>query len=183
MGREVRKVPADWQHPKDDRGRLIPLFDGYQAAVADWDEQAAQWEQGFAKDWSGGGWRPKDARYADMPFSEWAGDRPREADYMPDWPALERTHLQMYETCSEGTPLSPPMPDPVLLARWLADNEASAFGYQTASFEEWLAMIGEGWAVSAVVSEAGLLSGVSAMATKTGRFSGQVEQISGVPRP
>lgn len=21
MGREVRKVPADWQHPKDDKGR------------------------------------------------------------------------------------------------------------------------------------------------------------------
>ena len=28
MGREVRRVPADWQHPKDARGRFIPLFDG-----------------------------------------------------------------------------------------------------------------------------------------------------------
>lgn len=29
MGREVRRVPADWEHPKDSRGKFIPLYPGY----------------------------------------------------------------------------------------------------------------------------------------------------------
>ena len=45
-------------------------------------------------------------------------------------PIEERTHYQMYETCTEGTPISPVMETPENLARWLADNGASAFGGQ-----------------------------------------------------
>jgi len=48
MGREVRRVPASWQHPKDERGRFIPLFDGadYAHRVADWDDGACKWARG-----------------------------------------------------------------------------------------------------------------------------------------
>ncbi len=28
MGREVRRVPSTWEHPKDDRGRYVPLYPG-----------------------------------------------------------------------------------------------------------------------------------------------------------
>lgn len=34
MGREVRKVPADWQHPKEG-DRYTPLSDGYTKARDD----------------------------------------------------------------------------------------------------------------------------------------------------
>jgi len=47
----------------------------------------------------------------------------------------------MYETCTEGTPISPAFATPEELARWLADNEASAFGGMTASYEGWLRTI------------------------------------------
>lgn len=114
MGREVRRVPANWEHPKNENGNYIPMFGrSFAQEVADWDEAAAKWEQGLKSDWQGG-WKPKDADET-FPYSEWAGDRPVESDYMPDWPESERTHYQMYEDTSEGTPISPVMERP---RRW-----------------------------------------------------------------
>lgn len=45
-------------------------------------------------------------------YEEYAGPRPDASDYMPDWPEAERTHYQMYENTSEGTPISPVMATP-----------------------------------------------------------------------
>lgn len=71
---------------------------------------------------------------------------------------------QMWETTSEGSPISPVCESPEALARWLVDNNGSAFGSQGASYEEWLAMIqGTGWAPSAVAMDGELLSGVAAV--------------------
>ena len=162
MGREVRRVPKDWQHPKDDRGRYIPMFDSsYAAAAAEWEEEYAQWCKGFVRAYGKAEkWEPRDPQYASMRFEEWHGRRPTPGDYMPDWPESERTHLQMYEDTSEGTPISPVMETAEELARWLADNNASAFGGMTATYDQWLAMIGKGWAPSAVISGGVLKSGV-----------------------
>lgn len=72
---------------------------------------------------------------------------------------------QMWETTSEGSPISPPFETPEALARWLADNNASAFGHNGASYESWLGMIkNTGWAPSAVLSKEGFVSGVEDMA-------------------
>ena len=65
---------------------------------------------------------------------------------MPEWPEHEKTHFQMYENTTEGTPISPVMPTPEALARWLADTEASAFAGMPASYEAWLNTIHEGHA-------------------------------------
>ena len=62
-------------------------------------------------------------------------------DVMPQWPESERTYYQMYDTVTEGTPISPVMESPEALARWLADNKASAGPYATATYDQWLAMI------------------------------------------
>ena len=80
---------------------------------------------------------------------------------MPDWPESERTHLQMYESTSEGTPISPVMETPEQLARWLADTGASAFAGMTATYEQWLAVARGGFAPSAYVTASGLQSGVA----------------------
>jgi hypothetical protein len=50
MGREVRRVPADWQHPKDERtGHFIPLFDGsFRQVLDEWNEENAKWSRGEA---------------------------------------------------------------------------------------------------------------------------------------
>lgn len=133
MGREVRRVPADWQHPKDEfTGRYKALYDGnFRDALREWNEENDKWSRGEF---------PEHADEADkqLSYSEWGGDQPKSCDYMPEWPDDQRTHLMMYETTSEGTPISPAFATPEELARWLADTGASAFGSSTASYEGWL---------------------------------------------
>ena len=166
MGREVRRVPADWQHPKHWTGgmrgpeeRYKPLYPGekYQPAVDEWDEKCAKWKAG---------WRPDyctSEEHRAMCYEQWSGQRPHRDDYMPNWPAEQRTHLMMYEDTTEGTPISPAFATPEELARWLADTNASAFGSDGASYEAWLRIALGGWAPSMVFTlEAGLQSGVAA---------------------
>jgi hypothetical protein len=139
---------------------LKPLFPGedYQRRVDDWDEENAKWKAG---------WRPD--HYTDPEdrarcYEQWAGQRPHRDDYMPNWPEAQRTHLMMYETTTEGTPISPACATPEELARWLVDNDASANGNQTASYEGWLRVARGGWAPSMVFSPAtGMVSGVDAL--------------------
>ena len=173
MGREVRMVPADWQHPRypEDhyeprwRGRYIPLYEsGFAERDREWSEGWAKWQEGLVRSYGDEGpWRPRTPEDGAL-FSHWDGARPSPDDYMPDWPAEQRTHLMMYEDTSEGTPKSPAFATPEELARWLADTGASAFGDMTATYEEWLPICKGGWAPSMVVSSAGVQSGISALA-------------------
>ena len=86
-------------------------------------------------------------------LSEGLSTFPDHRDYMPDFTGFDCDMFVMYETCSEGTPISPPLPSEEALARWLAENEASAFAFETATYEQWLAMIKAGSSCSAVVKE------------------------------
>lgn len=163
MGREVRKVPAGWQHPKHN-GRYVSLYDGekYNRRLLRWDEEHAKWEEGFRADFSGG-WTPLDMDEFSMSYAEWAGERLDARDYMPVWTQDEATHYMMYETCSEGTPISPAFATPEELAHWLADTGASAFGNMTADYEHWLRVAKGGFAPSAIMDSDGTIqSGVSA---------------------
>lgn len=155
MGREVRRVPANWEHPKDVEGNYVPLFDeNFEQALSDYKEEASQWALGNMRSHLKGGpkYIARDSSTEGMPFKEWAGEIPKQEDYTPDCPEEERTHYQMYETTSEGTPISPVMESPEVLARWLVDNQASAFADMTATYEQWLAMIGVGWSPSLAIS-------------------------------
>lgn len=161
MGREVRRVPATWVHPTNER-RLIPLHDGFNQRLASWIAENDMWNQGLRSDWNGG-YIAIEPKYRGMSFSEYDGDIPKQEDYMLDWPKSERTHYQMYETCTEGTPISPVMRTPEELAHWLVNNGASAFGNSTATYEQWLGTIGSDGAVSAVMINGEVKSGVEIM--------------------
>ncbi len=165
MGREVRRVPRGWEHPKDENGRFVPLFGrDFTSDLARWDEGAAQWEKGLRSDFEGG-WIPIDGEVKSGSYAEWDGERPIAEDYMPTWPIEECTMFVMYETCSEGTPISPAFETPEELARWCADNGASAFGSQTASYDAWLKVARGGWAPSAIITPGvGIESGVEGVA-------------------
>lgn len=141
MGREVRRVPKDWQHPKREDGSHVPMHASFPYTE---DEIAEGVRDG------------------------WLDNEPPNygCDVMPQWPEAERTHWQMYEDTSEGTPISPVMESPEALARWLADNEASAFGRMTATYDQWLATIKRGWAPSLVLSGGVMASGVEFDAEK-----------------
>ena len=174
MSREVRRVPPDWQHPKRTELRLRlgrgmtyeeeyhPMHDeSYTEAATRWLADLAAFE---AKD------SPDKARAMEEGiqfFWDWDGMPPDKAYYFPEWPPESRTHYQMYETTSEGTPISPVMAGPEELARWLADNKASAFGGMTATYEQWLKMIiGPGYSLGSMVMDANtgeLISGVAAV--------------------
>lgn len=119
MGREVRRVPADWQHPRDENGHWIPMHQHFPYNA---EEVAEGLRDGWLK-----------------------GEPPLYSiDVMPDWPEEQRTHWQMYEDTTEGTPISPVMESPEALARWLADNHESACGDMTATYKQWLSTICRG---------------------------------------
>jgi hypothetical protein len=152
MGREVRMVPADWDHPRytaDNApfsravGRHIPMLGGsYDDAAAEFMEKANAEGLEAAVDYY--------------------GEPPKRDGYMPSWPDEQRTHFMMYEDTSEGTPISPAFETPEDLARWLADTGASSFAGQTASYEAWLRIANGGFAPSAVLVGGNLISGVEA---------------------
>ncbi len=163
MGREVRRVPASWQHPKDRDGSFKPLHDGFRNDLDEWNEGNDQWRKGLTRDYRTEGWKPRDKEsdVGCVSYADYAGPQPLSEEYMPDWPAEQRTHFMMYENTSEGTPISPAFETPEELARWLADTGASAFGGTTATYEHWLATCRIGHAASAVYSQStGLISGV-----------------------
>ena len=165
MGREIRMVPVGWKHPKRNNGNLIPLHDGdsFDSLVEEWKREKEEWnlssttKHGYEKTCE--------------TYEEYAGGIPIKDDYMlVGVPDCDRTMLMMYESCSEGTPISPSFETPEELARWLTDNGASAFGSQTATYEQWLNVCKRGWAPSAMFSTAtGMISGVAAAAIQKGK--------------
>jgi hypothetical protein len=138
-------VPANWNPPRDQ-----PHYDeDYATAVVEWKSGYEKW---------------KTAPESTCEYWDWAGNPPEERYYRPKWTDAERTHFMMYETTSEGTPISPAFPSPEELAHWLTDNGASAFAGQTATYEEWLRVCRGGWAPSAVVIPGvGIQSGVAGL--------------------
>lgn len=148
MGFEVRRVARDWIHPRA-RGEFIPLLawpDGVDDLVADWHHERRQWERGEhpaqLEGWGG----------AIEDFADFA-PMPDPAVYMPYWPAEARTHFQMYETTTEGTPVSPVFESPESLARWLALAGQTACETLKGTYEEWLLVCRGAFAPSMVASQ------------------------------
>jgi hypothetical protein len=140
MGREIRRVPPDWKHPKNERGHYIPLYD----------KTFIEGERDHILldlDW-----------YLDNPefLSEWYNDWPQ-----PEWyrTAFEQepTHYQIYETVTEGKPVSPVFATLEALAQWLVDQ-----GY---SLKAATAFAKEGWAPSMVFTpKTGIVMNIESLA-------------------
>ncbi len=136
MGRELRRVPKDWEHPKDSLGRYIPMRDGdHVTACKEWLARCIAWQNEPPE-------RRKIAEYY------WQHERPPE-DYgergcpMFKSPRDDLTHYMLYESTSEGTPLSPAFETIEEVAAWAAEN-ASTFGNFRATKEEWFEMLSDG---------------------------------------
>lgn len=110
MGREIRRVPANWSHPFEDgaephrsqyTGVVIqpyrPMFEGGEEA---YQQRLQEWQEGCEE------YGPEDMGEPYGPES-----------FIPkgDW-------YQLFENVTEGTPLSPPFEKPDELVEWLADN-------------------------------------------------------------
>jgi len=107
MGRELRRVPQGWKHPKDDRGRYQPMYDcTYEDACIEHSEMD---------------------RYGPSP-----------AYYHPKW--IEPTHYQIYETVSEGTPISPVFETENETRQWLIESGVSEAAATRFIAEKWISM-------------------------------------------
>jgi hypothetical protein len=95
----------------------------------------------------GNAWEsPEDEKLAD----EWKAEEP------PAGPGY-----QLWETVSEGSPISPVFERPEDLARWLVNHPHGID--EGTTFEQWMTFIcGDGWAPSAILINGQFLSGVAA---------------------
>lgn len=123
---KLRKVPVSWEHPKNNEGNYIPLFDGSYAEYSKrFEERKEMWNKGFKEDFDivdkkmVEKYVPKEPENESITFEEWDGEKRLPEDYRPDWPVEEQTHFQMYEDVTEGTPVSPVCEKVEDLALWL----------------------------------------------------------------
>jgi len=139
MGRELRKVPANWEHPKKD-GRWQPMHNTYYGeALQEWITNNEMWSKGTHPDIV----RDPSLKEKYPFYAMWNGDAPdvnyyQTKKYLPE----DLTHIQLYESTSEGTPLSPVFRADELekLCEWAAEN-ASTFASFKASKDEWFKML------------------------------------------
>lgn len=128
MGREIRRVPPNWEHPTDSKGHYVALFDRtYAEAVAEWEAERLEFEQAPEPGYS---------------FEEWNGRAPNPSYYRPEWKE-EPTHYQIYETVSEGTPTSPVFASLKVMRAWLIHK-----GYSVKAATKF---VEGGWAPSFVI--------------------------------
>lgn len=92
-----------------------------------------------------------DSEQARLDYEQWTPQEP------PAGPAY-----QLWETVSEGSPVSPPFERAEDLARWLAASDGGRDS--GVSYSKWLAFIyGPGWAPSVIAGPRGVLFGVEGM--------------------
>lgn len=136
MGREIRRVPENWEHPKrkdeyTGKEGFRPMFQqDFREAYSEFEKDLKEWyreQKAFEK---GKEFKLKDKTYSKVngnTYEDWAGEPPvppSPYDYMPigKW-------YQLFENVSEGTPLSPPFATKKELIDWLSDNE-DYYGHQ-----------------------------------------------------
>lgn len=110
MGREIRRVPKDWNHPKNRDGHFVPLYDDdYETACQEWWNKALAWQSAENTD---------DAKDENPWYWDWDGMPPDKELYRPTFEAAADSY-QIYETVSEGTPVSPVFDSQEVMIEWM----------------------------------------------------------------
>jgi hypothetical protein len=152
MGREIRRVVPNWEHPKRQMWRpgrgyvdeYQPMYDdAFAPKMREWYGEWEAWERGD---------KPADA--ISESYIDYNGPPPDPAYHRPDWKAEDMTWWQVYETVSEGTPVTPPFATPEELIDYLATN--GDFWDQHRGDGPWPranaeAFVKSGWAPSMIV--------------------------------
>ena len=136
MGREIRRVPPGWQHPKDKSGHYLALYDKtHEEALASYDNDRADWEA------DNDGVRSQVREYGYVDFDEWH-EPPTSKKYCRSAFDTDPTHYQIYETVSEGTPTSPVFATLDEMVIWLIGE-----GYSDHAARKF---VKDGWALSMI---------------------------------
>jgi len=127
MGREIRMVPPNWQHPKYtdyqvqyayQRDAYHPMYnEDYDHAAAEWLQACIEWANGTHPDLA------EHPEYkAESPYYwDYGCTPPDKAYYRERWNE-EATWYQVYETVSEGTPVTPPFATKEELVDYLVEH-------------------------------------------------------------
>jgi hypothetical protein len=91
----------------------------------------------------------------DMRYWDWDGGPPDPAYHRPRWKKGEATWYQMYETVSEGTPVTPPFATKEELAEHLS-RHGTFWDSTPWSPEAAARFVGSGWAPSFIVDNTGI---------------------------
>lgn len=103
MGREIRMVPMGWEHPKDAKGNYKPMYDRvYAEHRQEWLDNQRAWDDGTHPSLIESPGLKEDYPF----FSDWDGGPPDREYYRDAWTEAANC-FQMYETVSEGTPVTP----------------------------------------------------------------------------
>lgn len=152
MGREIRMVPPNWEHPKKQVIRFVPR-QGLQFVQEDQAMHDERYEDAI-EEWIKGreAWKAKPE--SDCTYEEWCGKAP-DPDYYRPWRDEEATWFQLWQTVSEGSPVSPPFATREELAQYLAVNGDywdQRRGHGGWGIEAATKFVGVGWAPSLVVT-------------------------------
>lgn len=121
MGREIRRVPLDWEHPKDEHGSYMRLYDkDYESAGVEWEKEYDLWQQGQHPDQLSETWGNHLKEHGYRFFWEWSSPPDKEYYRERKWSDEEAMGYQIYETISEGTPTSPVFATLEDMGTWLA---------------------------------------------------------------
>jgi len=153
MGREIRLVPPNWEHPKNDSGDYIPMHESnYLEALNKWFENHRKWETGENKDRETA-MTDYNARF----YAEWFGDPPGVSEHVK-YTSDEGTWFQLYETVTEGTPITPPFETKEELIEYLVGTGDDWRGrWSTKGATQ---MVNSGWQMTGMLSaQAGFVSG------------------------
>lgn len=144
MGREIKRVPLDFDWPID------------------------QLWKGYVNPYRGQFCKPCQKKYNEnCPYCQgsdeiWPSEEIKKLK--EEWNRFDPPTgegYQLWSTTSEGHPMSPVFDTPEKLATWLFESKASSFGHATCTYEQWLAFAkGPGWAPSMVVTDEEIKSGV-----------------------
>lgn len=152
LTREVRRVPLAWQHPRNERGHHVPLLSDFGARFEEWVTEKAKWDAGERPDYCS----PENRS---LSYEEWDGPQPDHRNYMPTFPAGLPMAVCMYETTTEGTPISGVFPDSDEGRRALAESLAK-YGVDGLSVEQWAQIIGGGFGLKDVHTDETEVHGV-----------------------
>lgn len=127
MSRSIRRVPGDWKHPTMPNGKFQPMFDiFYSDAVDDWNYNNELWSKGEHPD------QIQFESVKEYTSYDQYHSYPDPSFYIQgNKDTFKRTHYQVYETVSEGTPKSPVFETEGQVKEWLLSigNSSDAADY------------------------------------------------------
>ena len=101
MGRELRIVPPNWEHPKDTRDNYKPLEENYDEVASEWLKNCIAYSKGEYEHQKK--YDTSECKY----YWEYAGPPP-EKDMYVSYKKTDCSWFQLYENVSEGSPITPP---------------------------------------------------------------------------